>query len=210
MGSLIDDNGSSSSSSSSSDWLSDSDSESETEAHVHYDSNAVYPRSRSGLEDSDLSDEYVPVPTLSKREFIIRPASYKSQHIQDRSRKPSDTSSVNTVTAASPQPSSLRRTSIAMSPLTAALKRTSTAASAMTVSATMPSIPRPSASGNFLSRMWGAAKGEKFSGLVESRSDGMPSHHGHSAFRRLVLVNSRSSIPGVGRGGPSPDASLQV
>ncbi|KAJ6516378.1 hypothetical protein C8R45DRAFT_959937 [Mycena sanguinolenta] len=97
-----------------------------------------------------------------------------------------------------------------MPPRTAASKRTSLAASGMAVSATMPSIPRPSASGNFLSRMWGAAKGEKLSGLVESRSDGMPSQHGHSAFRRLVLVHSRSNMPGVGRGGSSPDASLQV
>ncbi|KAF7330840.1 hypothetical protein MVEN_02423300 [Mycena venus] len=67
MGSLTDDNGSSSSSSSSG-WLSDSDSESDTEARVYYDSNSTYARSGSGFEDSDRPDDYVPVPTSSKRE----------------------------------------------------------------------------------------------------------------------------------------------
>jgi hypothetical protein len=84
------------------------------------------------------------------------------------------------------------------------------ATSGISVSATMPSITRPGTSGSFLSRMWGAAKGEKLSGLVESRSDGMPSLHGPNAFKRLVLVHSRSNLPGAGRGGPAPDASLQV
>ncbi|KAJ7122916.1 hypothetical protein C8R44DRAFT_784908 [Mycena epipterygia] len=124
---------------------------------------------------------------------------------RSRSRKPSDTSSVNTVTAASPQPPSLRRTSMAMPPPTAASSKRSY--SGISVSTTMPSMSRTGASGNFLSRMWGAAKGEKFSGLVESRSDGMP-HQGQSAFKRLVLVHSRSNLPGAGRGGY--DASLQV
>ncbi|KAJ6543895.1 hypothetical protein B0H19DRAFT_1168822 [Mycena capillaripes] len=210
MGSLIDDNGSSSSSSSSG-WLSDSDSESETEAHVYYDSNSAYaPQSGPGFEDSDQPDDYSPMPTSPKRVFV-RPVpahGYKSQHMQNRSRKPSDTSSVNTVTAASPQPSSLRRSSLAMPPLTAAPKRSAAATSGISASATMPGIARPGVSGSFLSRMWGAAKGEKLSGLVESRSDGMASHHGQNAFKRLV--HSRSTLQGAGRGGPAPDASLQV
>ncbi|KAJ7499405.1 hypothetical protein FB451DRAFT_37277 [Mycena latifolia] len=213
MGSLVDDNGSSSSSSSSG-WQSDSDSESDTEAHVYYDRNSAYVHSGSGFQGSEQPEDYVPVPTSSKRPFVLRPVpsyGYKSQHMQNRSRKPSDTSSVNTVTAASPRPS-LRRTTVALPPLTAASsKRSSVATSGISVSATMPTISRTPASGSFLSRMWGAAKGEKFSGLVESRSDGMPSHQPQSAFRRLVLVHSRSNLPGAGRGGSAVvDASLQV
>ncbi|KAJ7638390.1 hypothetical protein FB45DRAFT_902694 [Roridomyces roridus] len=143
--------------------------------------------------------------------FVLRPVptyGYKGQHSQDRSRKPSDTASVSTLTGASPQ-SSLRRTSMAM-PHMATSKRSSATASSISVSATMPSIGRTGASGGFLSRMWGAARGEKPSGLAESQSDGMPSHHGQSAFKRLVLVHSRSHLPGVGRGAPVADASLQV
>ncbi|KAK7053912.1 PHO85 cyclin-1 [Favolaschia claudopus] len=201
---LIDD--SSSSSSSSSGWHSDSDSDSDTEAHVYYGSNSRFIPSRTEFESADDCE---PAPSF-KREFIIRPTptyAYKGQHTQLRSRKPSDTSSVNTITALSPQPSSLRRTS---APLAASSKRSSVAASSITVSATMPTMTRPSGSGNFLSRMWGAAKGEKASGLVESRSEGMPSQHGHSALRRLVLVHSRPHLHGVGRGAPSADASFQV
>ncbi|KAJ6627345.1 hypothetical protein B0H10DRAFT_1941113 [Mycena sp. CBHHK59/15] len=206
MGSLVDDNGSSSSSSSSG-WLSDSDSESDTEAHVYYGSNSGYSSTGSALNGSDHADDCASVPTSSKRPFVLRPVptyAYKSQYIQNRSRKPSDTSSVNTVTAASPQPSSLRRTSLAVPPAAAsASKRSSVATSSLSVSATMPSISRSGVSGGFLSRMWGAAKGDKHSGLIESRSDGLHSHQGQSAFKRLVLVHSRSSLAGLGRGAPT-------
>ncbi|KAJ6510291.1 hypothetical protein C8R47DRAFT_790924 [Mycena vitilis] len=213
MGSLVDDNGSSSSSSSSG-WLTDSDSESETDAPVYYDSNSAYARSGSGFDDSDQSDDYAPVPTSSKRPFVLRPIpayAHKGQHVRNRSRKPSDTSSVNTVTAASPQPSGYRRTSMVAPTLPAGPKRSIAATSGISVSATMPGIARPGAPVSFLSRMWGAAKGEKLGGLVESRSDGMPHHgHGQNAFKRLVLVHSRSNPHGAGRGGPAPDASFQV
>lgn len=213
MGSLVDDN-SSSSSSSSYGWQSDSDSESDVdEAGCYEDRNSAYAQSGSGYQDSELlNDCYGPAPTSSKRPFVLRPVpayGYKSQYMRNRARKPSDASSINTITAASPRPAGgLRRTSITLPPLTATpLKRSSSVAtSGISVSATMPSISRPGASGSFLSRMWGAAKGERL-GLVESRSDGLPAHNGQSTFRRLVSVHSRSNHPDTGRGA---DASLQV
>ncbi|KAJ7283294.1 hypothetical protein C8J57DRAFT_1462426 [Mycena rebaudengoi] len=209
MGSLIDDNSSSSSSSSS----GESDSEPDTEARVYYGSNSGYAHSGSDFAGSDELDDYTPLSTSSKRPFILRPVptyAYKGQYMQNRSRRPSDTSSVNTITAASPRPSSMRRTSLAMPPVTSSARRSSLAASVLPVSATMPTLSRPGTSSGFLSRMWGAAKGEKQSGLEESRSDGMNLHQGHSAFKRLVLVHSRSTLPGAGRGVPSVDAALQV
>ncbi|CAK5275848.1 unnamed protein product [Mycena citricolor] len=198
IGSLVDDTGSSSSSSSG--WASDSDSESDTEPCIYSDDSTAC----SDLETS-YRPNHIPAPTASKRLFVLRPAPYCGQRIpSNRSRKPSDTSSVNTVMAASPQP---RRSSM----VHVAAKRASglsVNSADLPLSATMPSIPRPSASGSFLSRMWGAARGERFSGMVESRSDGLPATQ--SALKRLVLVHSRSNLAGLGRGNPISDPSLQV
>ncbi|KAF7331796.1 PHO85 cyclin-1 [Mycena kentingensis (nom. inval.)] len=203
MGSLTDDNGSSSSSSSSGYLSSDSESESETEALI-YDGDNTYSANDSTFISSESPANEI--PASSKRLFVLRPASQGYKTARSRSRKPSDTSSIATVTATSPEIAS-RRKSIAV-PAASIGKRSCLAPSALSVSATMPSVSRSGASSGFFSRMWGAAKGEKV-GLSESRSDGLASH-GQSAFRRLVSVNSRPNLGGAGRGSLLADPSQQV
>nr|GAT46156.1 cyclin [Mycena chlorophos] len=199
-GSLTDDNGSSSSSSSG--WLSgDSDSDSETDALI-YDEES----NRTVNDMTFILAEQVPAP--SKRLFALRPAHPSSKMYQSRSRKPSDTSSITTITA-SPEPSvALRRKSFAVSQTASSSGKPShLASSSLSVSATMPSVNRAAVSSGFFSRMWGAAKGDKSGSISESRSDGLPQQ---SAFRRLVSVHSRSSLTGAGRGSLLADPSLQV
>ncbi len=65
----------------------------------------------------------------------------------------------------------------------------------MSSSVTMPAIPRSNASGGFLSRMWGAAKGQA---LGHEKSASMDAADGASALKRLVLVSSRSTSTRTG------------
>ncbi|KAF7301292.1 hypothetical protein MIND_00694200 [Mycena indigotica] len=195
-GSLTDDTGSSSSSSG---WLSsDSDSESETDALIYGQESNPAPNDSTFVSPDHMH-------STSKRLFILRPANaYKPT--QNRSRKPSDTSSIATVTGTSPEPSNFRRKSTTTQPVLPLNKQMSS----LSVSATMPSVNRSGPTSGFFSRMWGAAKGDKFAGLSESRSDGLPVYHGQSAFRRLVSGHSRSTLTGAGRGSLLADPSLQV
>ncbi|KAJ3738890.1 hypothetical protein DFH05DRAFT_1408020 [Lentinula detonsa] len=57
----------------------------------------------------------------------------------------------------------------------------------------MPSISRGT-SGNFLTRMWGAAKGQTWQDKTPDYSEHTEGQ-GSSTFRRLVLVHSRSGLP---------------
>ncbi|KNZ77683.1 PHO85 cyclin-1 [Termitomyces sp. J132] len=217
MGSLVDDSGSSSSSSSG--WMSSDSEASEDErgppAHV-YQSQLKLDVDFSKVEPLDATS----VPP--KRAFPARAVpSYtvRSQHLRDtRTRKPSDTSSVHTVTAVSPPipPPSNPRT--ARLQRDAYFKRSSSISFPSSMphgnggqgnripsSSTMPSIPRTGLSGGFLSRMWGAATTrihDKERGVVEDPvdpiGDGTGIHQGHreGAFRRLVQA-SRTRPPTI-------------
>ena len=195
LGSLIDDTGSSSGSSSG--WgTSDSESDFEEEQYVEPQ---VY--SNSSV-DRFSQDRFA--PHFHREAFLVRPVpsyTHKNAHLQNRARKPSDASSVCTVTATSPthsnslsslsshsrRPSSKRSASIALS------NSGNSRGNPLSSSTTMPSIPRSGLSGSFLSRMWGAAKAQAGVYDKPSRdtdSDGqLP-----SALRRLVLVPSRSVL----------------
>ncbi|KAK1220254.1 PHO85 cyclin-1 [Marasmius sp. AFHP31] len=195
IGSLIDDTGSSSGSSSG--WgTSDSESDSEEE---HYVEPQVYSNSSVDHFGEDHFASH-----LHRGAFIVRPVpsyTHKNSHLQNRARKPSDASSVCTVTATSPthsssfsslsshsrRPSSKRSASIALS------NSGKSHGNPLSSSATMPSIPRSGLSGNFLSRMWGAAKAQ--AGVQEKSTRDMdPEVQLPSALRRLVLVPSRSTL----------------
>ncbi|KAL0566410.1 PHO85 cyclin-1 [Marasmius crinis-equi] len=196
IGSLIDDTGSSSGSSSG--WgTSDSESDSEEERFVE-------PQVYSNSSIDHYPDDHYASHLHGRGHFIVRPVpSYnnKNSKLQNRSRKPSDASSVCTVTATSPttssslsslsshsrRPSSKRSASISVSNLG------NTRGNPLSSSATMPSIPRTGLSGNFLSRMWGAAKAQ--AGMHDkTASDIDPESQLPSAFKRLVLVPSRSAL----------------
>ncbi|KAG7446136.1 uncharacterized protein BT62DRAFT_1076525 [Guyanagaster necrorhizus] len=156
--SLIDDTGSSSSSSS---GIS-SESESETEEHVE-------PRVHFGSygDHQVLAREEMVAP--GKKPFIVR-LSRGNQHIaQSRSPKPSDASSVRTVTPLSlakssslPSISSLQsqRTSGKRSVSGATAIVTGVKVSSITTSVSMPVITRSAPSDGFLSSMWDAARGQ--------------------------------------------------
>lgn len=214
VASMVDDTGSSSGSSSG--WMS-SDSDSETGDHEPY----VYSSaSRSSSRSSnygyypELPQEEQPLNTQAsmKKPFILRPtpvyAHRNPRLAHDRSRKPSDTSSVCTVTGNSPSPTSLS----SFSSLQSHSRRTSAKRSAsisaagnsgsewgLSSSVTLPSMARTGVSGGFLSRMWGAAKGQalgqdKSAASASDSDDSSPQNgQGQSAFRRLVLAHSRSS-----------------
>ncbi|KAK7051337.1 PHO85 cyclin-1 [Paramarasmius palmivorus] len=203
IASLIDDTGSSSGSSSG--WMtSDSESDSEEEHRVE-------PRVYSDSSLNNYSDERLP-HIQDRKSFIVRPIpSYalKNNQLQNRARKPSD-SSVRTVTAPSPTNSS------SFSPLSSHSRRSSSKRAAsisvsnagndrenpLSSSATMPSIPRSGLSGNFLTRMWGAAKAQA-TGHGHDKSAGADGDaHLPSALRRLVLAPSRSGIPKNSRTSP--------
>ncbi|GLB33292.1 putative cyclin [Lyophyllum shimeji] len=220
MGSLVDDSGSSSSSSG---WMS-----SDSEASEDERGPQVYQPQVQPQLDVDLSK--MQLQSAAKRAYPMRSVpshTYRALHLppgQPRARKPSDTSSVHTITASSPAPSA-----ILVNPRTARLqrehnyKRSSSVSSfsyfsnapghaqhpvgqqqqqRIASSSTMPSIPRTGLSGGFLSRMWGAATKihDKERGLVEDQvdptGDGTGVQQGNSAFRRLVQ-SSR-----MGAGGP--------
>ncbi|KAG6888633.1 hypothetical protein C0995_006877 [Termitomyces sp. Mi166 len=215
MGSLVDDSGSSSSSSG---WMSSDSEASEDErgppAHV-YQSQPKLDVDLSKVEPLDAASvpPKRPFPARAVPSYTIR-----SQHLRDtRARKPSDTSSVHTITAVSPplHPPSNPRT--ARLQRDAYFKRSSSISfpsslpngnngqgNRISSSSTMPSIPRTGLSGGFLSRMWGAATRihDKERGAVEDPvdpvGDGTGIHQGHreGAFRRLVQV-SRTRPPTI-------------
>lgn len=220
MGSLVDDSGSSSSSSG---WLSGSDDE---DSNFGDEGHGFTHRPPSCNPDSDVESE-APVRTSSRnssvklRPFALRPVpayTHKSHHLvsqaRNRVRKPSDTSSINTVTASSPPAatSSLLRSRGASRThrdtqrctsvlLTSASGGGGTKEVGLAASVTLPSIPRAGVSGGFLSRMWEAAtKGQEKSQSSMTPSvdivDPAGAYHqgqGPSAFRRLVLVHSRAN-----------------
>ncbi|KAG5643268.1 hypothetical protein DXG03_001278 [Asterophora parasitica] len=213
MGSLVDDSGSSSSSSG---WTtSDSETSDDELAPQVYQ-----PQPKL---DVDLSrvDSTEPVPTKKPYPFRSTPSyTQRSLHLpaQNRARKPSDTSSVHTITATSP---------VLTNPRTArlqreyAFKRSSSVTSVSSIGSSyssgsripssstlpsMPSIPRTGLSGGFLSRMWGAATTkiqDKERGMAEDTidptGDGTGVQQGQGAFRRFVQSSrmtaaSRGSI----------------
>ncbi|KAG6853172.1 hypothetical protein C0991_006350 [Blastosporella zonata] len=216
MGSLVDDCGSSSSSSG---WMSSDSETSEDERGP-----SVYqPQPKLDVDVSKvepLDSNSVP----PKRPFPMRAVpsyTHRSQHLRDvRARKPSDTSSVHTITASSsplpvPAPALVPPPS---HPRTARLQRETHFKRSSSVtfppmqppnhghripsSSTMPSLPKSGLSGGFLSRMWGAATKihDKERGFAEDPidpiGDGTGIHHGHrdGAFRRLVQA-SRTRPP---------------
>lgn len=212
MGSLVDDTGSSSSSSG---WTSESDSEDESRAGGDYA--RVY---EQVTQEQPLDNDPARVSPL--RPFVLRPVpsyGYKNQHLstQDRTRKPSDTSSIHTITPYSPVavPSSLRSRGPRAQQRDNKRSTSASASSiddadtdeALSTSVTMPSIARTGVSGGFLSRMWGAAKGQPEKPNEQQHKQ--PSQwaannpecqsgdqvQGQSAFRRLVLIHSRSNNP---------------
>jgi hypothetical protein len=69
----------------------------------------------------------------------------------------------------------------------------------VTPSATMPSLARTGVSGGFLSRMWGAARGQPIvhdKDAVQAQYDDRHGQ-GQSALKRLVLAHSRSASRGL-------------
>lgn len=153
---------------------------------------------------------------------------YKNvQFTQQRTRKVSDTSSIRTIVASPSMSSSPSSSSssfllplrgnittqrlfhreskrvLSVSTTTSDVPRKDGIAS----SSTMPSIPRSasvnvtsSATGNFLSRMWGAATvGRTQSGLEQNTSN--QAHSVPRSLKRLVLVHSKSTV--FNRTGPT-------
>lgn len=207
MGSLVDDSGSSCSSSRSG-WNS-SDSESDTEDHEPRIYSTSSQNSYSSLSQVEVTASHIP-----KKSFVLRPIplyAHKRPHlIGDRARMPSDTSSVCTVTAISPT-TSVSLSSLHSRRVSNNKRSVSIAANAagaghskdwnLSSSATMPSLPRTGVSGGFLSRMWGAAKGQALGHDKAMANTVDCSRQGQepNALRRLVLAHSRS---GSSRGMP--------
>ncbi|KAF8351037.1 hypothetical protein F5887DRAFT_190804 [Amanita rubescens] len=157
---------------------------------------------------------------------------YKNiQFTQQRTRKVSDTSSISTVMASpsmSSAPSSssssflfpLRGSTTTQRLFHRESKRVSSVSTtsdvprkdAIASSSTMPSIPRSasvtvtsSATGNFLSRMWGAATvGRAQSGLEQNTAN--QAHSVPRSLKRLVLVHSKSSVFNRATTGPASRA----
>ncbi|KAF5390369.1 hypothetical protein D9757_005284 [Collybiopsis confluens] len=176
--SLIDDTGSSSGSSSG--WNT-SDSESEPEEHIEP---RVYSNSSLDLYPHDGSlTEHLIKPSA----FSQRVPSYTQKSQQLRSRKTSDTASICTITQSPPMAMRSRRASGKRSASISVTGADHSKDATISNSATMPSISRGT-SGSFLSRMWGAAKGQALG--HDHSSDSL----GSSALRRLVLVHSRSTL----------------
>lgn len=217
MGSLVDDSGSSSSSSSG--WMSSDSEASEDERGPPAQVYQPQPKLDVDLSKVDPLDATSVPP---KRPFPARAVpSYtiRSQHLRDaRARKPSDTSSVHTITAVSPPlspPSNPRaarlqrdvyfKRSSSISVPFSMLQGNNSQGHRIPSSSTMPSIPRTGLSGGFLSRMWGAATTrihDKERGVVEDPVDpigdgtGINQVHREGAFRRLVQA-SRTRPPTI-------------
>ncbi|KAG6879422.1 hypothetical protein C0992_002796 [Termitomyces sp. T32_za158] len=216
MGSLVDDSGSSSSSSSG--WMSSDSEGSEDERGPPTQVYQSHPKLDVDLSKVEPLDNTSVPP---KRPFPVRAVpSYtvRSQHLRDaRARKPSDTSSVHTITAVSPPlpPSNPRasrlqrdayfKRSSSISVPSSMLQGNNGQGDRIPSSSTMPSIPRTGLSGGFLSRMWGAATTrihDKERGVVEDPVDpvgdgtGINQVHREGAFRRLVQA-SRTRSPTI-------------
>ncbi|KAE9391935.1 hypothetical protein BT96DRAFT_924979 [Gymnopus androsaceus JB14] len=170
VGSLIEDTGSSSGSSSG--WNT-SDSESETEEYIE------------------------PRRLIKPASFVRSIPSYtqKNNQFRERSRKSSDTSSIRTITQSplitvhSRRCSAKRSTSISTA---VAYNKDSGIPS----SATMPSIAVRGVSGNFLTRMWGVARGQALGqdkvADCGDYTDGQP-----GGLRRLALHSKPSFSRGL-------------
>ncbi|KAF5371966.1 hypothetical protein D9615_008073 [Tricholomella constricta] len=207
MGSLVDDSGSSSSSSG---WMTSDSETSEDEQAPH-----VYqPQPKL---DVDMSRVDSMEPAATKKPYPLRSApSYtcRSLHLpaQTRVRKPSDTSSVHTVTAASPVPANprtarlqreyncKRSSSVTSFPSSGPPHNGGSRISSSSTMPSIPSIPRTGLSGGFLSRMWGVATTkihDKERGIVEDpvdpTGDGTGVRQGQGAFRRLVQSSRMSA-----------------
>ncbi|KAL4259414.1 cyclin family protein [Pleurotus pulmonarius] len=179
-GSLIDDSGSSSSSSG---WLSSEDECSDVETvDTEYEVGSVHFEEQQGIKPFVVAR---PIPRYGSKNHTYQQIS------ECRLRKPSDTGSVMTVTnspAANRGTRSKRATSIS-----GVLGERKSFAS-LTTSTTLPSLPRGT-SGGFLSRMWGAAKGQESKAQpVDAALSGQTHGHVQSTFRRLVTSNSRPRI----------------
>ncbi|KAJ3561928.1 hypothetical protein NP233_g9895 [Leucocoprinus birnbaumii] len=195
MASLVDDTGSSSSSSSG--WLSNNESDDDG-YEMEAEKKSLIKRRRQDERDGSAE------PTPTKRPFMLRPVPTHAYKNNIRSRKPSDTSSINTVMASnSPVQNSVRmrssetkRSSSMTVPQTAAAVKSE---SGISTSATMPSLSRAGIAGGFLSRMWGAATKAAMPHSVshdgvkhsDGRHDVDPTpEQAQSAFRRLVPSRS--------------------
>ena len=193
MASLVDDTGSSSSSSSG--WLSNNESD-DDRYEIEVEKKSLIKRRRQDERDGSAE------PTPTKRPFMLRPIPTHVYKNNIRPRKPSDTSSINTVTASNSPVQSIqlrnndaRRSSSVTVPPAAAIK----SEIGMATSATMPSLSRAGIAGGFLSRMWGAATKVAMPHSVSH--DGMKLGSGgrdteptpeqtQNAFRRLVPSRS--------------------
>ena len=184
IASLLEDTGSSSSSSSG--WTTPEDAEySEDERAPGARVYEHCPQGSGGLDSGDMAavDAIESVTTTTKKLFISHPAplpvsSYVYKHLpqhaqqQNRTRKPSDTSSVHTITASSPHGHShlsvfARRTSKRAASVSILHgDQTKDYSNGLSASTTMPSIPSSGSTsasrggGGFLSRMWAATKGQ--------------------------------------------------
>lgn len=184
ISSLLDDTGSSSSSSG---WTTPEDAEYSEDERAPgagvYDHCSQVRQGSAGLDSDHIAAADAlerAITTTTKKLFISHPVplpvsayAYKhlSQHAQqqNRTRKPSDTSSVHTITASSPHTHShlsvfARRTSNrALSVSILHGNQVKAHSDGLAASTTMPSIPSSgstSSSKGFLSRMWAATKGQ--------------------------------------------------
>ncbi|KXN81632.1 PHO85 cyclin-1 [Leucoagaricus sp. SymC.cos] len=192
MASLVDDTGSSSSSSSG--WLSN---ESDDDAYdMEAEKKSLIKRRRQDERDGSAE------PTPTKRPFILRPVPTHAYKSNIRPRKPSDTSSINTVMASNSPVHSMRLRSgetKRSSSMTVPAATTKSESTGIASSATMPSLSRAGIAGGFLSRMWGAATKAALTHSA-SQDSGVKHGSGHdvaptpeqaqSAFRRLVPSRS--------------------
>lgn len=194
MASLVDDTGSSSSSSSG--WLSNSESD-DDRCEVEAERKALIKRRRP--EENDGSSE----PTPTKRPFMLRPIPAHAYRHSIRSRKHSDTSSINTVMASDSPVHNMRHRVNGETKRSSSMTVSAAARSepGMASSVTMPSLSRAGIAGGFLSRMWGAATKAAMSnsGVQEGGKPGTGGHdvnrtpeQAQSAFRRLVPSRSGS------------------
>ncbi|KAF5364168.1 hypothetical protein D9756_000943 [Leucocoprinus leucothites] len=194
VASLVDDTGSSSSSSSG--WLSSNESDDDG-YEMEVEKKSLIKRRRQ--DDRDGSAE----PTPTKRPFMLRPVPTHAYKNSIRPRKPSDTSSINTITGSNSPVHSMRlrsnetkRSSSMTVPPAAAVAK---AESGMATSATMPSLSRAGIAGGFLSRMWGAATKAAMPHSVShdgvrhgsgGHDEGPTPEQAQSTFRRLVPSRS--------------------
>ncbi|KAF8239591.1 hypothetical protein L208DRAFT_1386082 [Tricholoma matsutake] len=190
IASLLDDTGSSSSSSSSSGWTTPEDSADSGDERAP--GSRVYERSsQPRVGSSRLDSDHIAavdalenaITTTAKKPFIsclvpLPVSGYAYKHLaqhaqqQNRTRKPSDTSSVHTITASSPRTHShlsvfsRRASKRAVSVSILHGDQSKIHSDELTASTTMPSILSSGSTSSsrvgvgFLSRMWAATKGQ--------------------------------------------------